>query len=31
MKLPFTGGCLFGNIRYECAAEPIQLLPSRGM
>jgi hypothetical protein len=23
MKLPFTGGCLCGNIRYECAAEPI--------
>ncbi len=23
MKLPFTGGCMCGNIRYECAAEPI--------
>ncbi|AVH63739.1 MULTISPECIES: GFA family protein [unclassified Nostoc] len=23
MKVPFTGGCLCGNIRYECSAEPI--------
>jgi hypothetical protein len=23
MKTPFTGGCLCGNIRYECSAEPI--------
>jgi hypothetical protein len=23
MNIPFTGGCLCGKIRYECAAEPI--------
>jgi hypothetical protein len=23
MKIPFTGGCLCGNIRYECSAEPM--------
>lgn len=23
MKVPFTGGCLCGNIRYECSAEPV--------
>jgi hypothetical protein len=23
MKIPFTGGCMCGNIRYECTAEPI--------
>ncbi|MBE9094108.1 GFA family protein [Tychonema sp. LEGE 07203] len=23
MKIPFTGGCMCGNIRYECSAEPI--------
>jgi hypothetical protein len=23
MKVPFTGGCLCSNIRYECLAEPI--------
>ncbi|WP_438822955.1 GFA family protein [Nostoc favosum] len=23
MKVPFTGGCLCGTIRYECSAEPI--------
>ena len=23
MKLPFTGGCACGAIRYECSAEPL--------
>ncbi|BAZ41825.1 glutathione-dependent formaldehyde-activating GFA [Calothrix sp. NIES-4101] len=23
MKIPFTGGCMCGNVRYECTAEPI--------
>ena len=23
MKIPFAGGCMCGNIRYECSAEPI--------
>ena len=23
MKIPFTGGCVCGAIRYECTAEPI--------
>lgn len=23
MKLPFTGGCMCGAIRYECSAKPI--------
>lgn len=25
MKVPFTGGCLCGNIRYECSAEPLYM------
>jgi hypothetical protein len=23
MPIPFTGGCLCGQIRYECSAEPV--------
>jgi hypothetical protein len=26
MKLPFTGGCMCGIIRYECSAEPILMV-----
>lgn len=23
MKIPFTGGCMCGAVRYECSAEPV--------
>lgn len=23
MKIPFTGGCLCGAVRYECSARPV--------
>ena len=26
MKIPFTGGCVYSAIRYECTAEPIMML-----
>ena len=26
MKIPFSGGCSCGAIRYECSAEPIMML-----
>jgi hypothetical protein len=26
MKIPFTGGCACGAIRYECTAEPVMML-----
>ncbi|HVQ20992.1 MAG TPA: GFA family protein [Terrimicrobiaceae bacterium] len=25
MKIPFTGGCACGAIRYECTAEPLEM------
>jgi hypothetical protein len=25
MKIPFTGGCMCGAIRYQCAAEPLYM------
>src|SRR6185437_4547345 len=26
MKLPLTGGCVCGEVRYECSAEPLLML-----
>lgn len=26
MKLPLTGGCICGEVRYECNAEPLKML-----
>ena len=26
MKLPFTGGCVCGQVRYECAAAPLMMV-----
>jgi hypothetical protein len=25
MKIPFTGGCMCGAIRYECSTEPLAM------
>lgn len=25
MKIPFTGGCLCGAVRYECSAQPVSM------
>jgi hypothetical protein len=25
MKIPFTGGCMCGAVRYECSAEPVSM------
>ena len=29
MKIPFTGGCVCGAVRYECSAEPIMMFKCR--
>ena len=26
MKLPFTGGCVCGEVRYECNSRPLMML-----
>jgi hypothetical protein len=30
MKIPFTGGCVCGAVRYECSTEPIMMFKCHG-